>query len=70
MIVAPAAHAVCAAADGKHVAAAGCTNVPADIAVGVAASDDNEAVQQAANGEQPCFTPSGQPYYTPIGVPC
>jgi hypothetical protein len=70
VISAPVSGAVCAAASGRHVSVGGCTNVPADIAVGVVASDDNEAAQQAANGEQPCFSPSGQPYYTPVGQPC
>jgi hypothetical protein len=69
--LAPVAHAdVCGAVGGRHVDVGGCTHVGADIAVGAAVADDNEAAAQAAAGQPPCYTPAGVPYYTPDGAPC
>jgi hypothetical protein len=70
IVQAPVSGAVCGAVGGRHVAVGGCTHVPADIAVGVVASDDVDYANQAASGAVPCYTPSGQPYYTPGDMPC
>jgi len=61
---------VCADAGGRHVDVGGCTNVPSDIAVGVAVAGGDDAAAQAAAGQPPCYTPSGAPYYTPGDAPC
>lgn len=63
----PAAHAdVCGDVGGRHVSVGGCT----DPAARVATADDVEAASQAANGQAPCYTVEGVPYYTPNGDPC
>lgn len=64
---APAAHAdVCGDVGGRHVSVGGCT----DPAATVATAGDVEAASQAANGQPPCYTAEGVPYYTPNGDPC
>jgi hypothetical protein len=61
---------VCAEAGGRHVDVGGCTNVATDVAVGVVVAGDEETAAQVAAGQQPCYTPSGQPYWTPGDAPC
>jgi hypothetical protein len=61
---------VCADAGGRHVDVGGCTDVATDVAVGVAVAGDDEAAAQAAAGQPPCYTPTGQAYYTPGDAPC
>jgi len=64
---APAARAdVCGDVGGRHVSVGGCT----DPAARVATASDVEAASQAANGQPPCYTAEGVPYYTPNGDPC
>jgi hypothetical protein len=60
----------CAEAGGRHVEVGGCTDVVNDVAVGVAVAGDDESAAQAANGQPPCYTPSGVAYYTPGDAPC
>ena len=61
------AHAdVCGDVGGRHVSVGGCT----DPAATVATANDAEAAAQAANGQPPCYTAEGVPYYTPNGDPC
>ncbi|MCV6967171.1 hypothetical protein H7J50_25715 [Mycobacterium intermedium] len=57
---------VCADAGGRHVSVGGCT----DPAATVNTAGDVEAATQAANGQPPCYTAEGVPYYTPNGDPC
>ncbi len=67
LVPAPAAHAdVCGDVGGRHVSVGGCT----DPAARVATASDVEAASQAANGQPPCYTAEGVPYYTPNGAPC
>jgi hypothetical protein len=61
---------VCAEAGGRHVDVGGCTNVATDVAVGVVVAGDEETAAQMAAGQPPCYTPSGQPYWTPGDAPC
>jgi hypothetical protein len=61
---------VCAEAGGRHVDVGGCTNVATDVAVGVVVAGDEETAAQVAAGQAPCYTPSGQPYWTPGDAPC
>ena len=61
---------VCADAGGRHVDVGGCTNVATDVAVGVMVAGDDETAAQIAAGQPPCYTPSGQEYYTPGDAPC
>ncbi len=69
--VAPAAQAdVCGDVGGRHVDVGGCTHIAGDIAVGAAVATDDDAAAQVAAGLPPCYTPQGQPYYTPAGAPC
>lgn len=65
---APVASAdICAGADGRHVAVGGCTNIAGDAIAGAAiASADHPYV----DGEVPCYTVEGVPYFTPPGAPC
>jgi hypothetical protein len=66
--LAPAAHAdICAGADGRHVAVGGCSHIAGDVAVGgaIAAAD-----HPYWDGQVPCYTVEGVPYYTPDGDPC
>jgi hypothetical protein len=61
VVFAPAAHAeACAAVHGRHIEAGGCTD-----ALGHAV-----LLAPVYVGEAPCYTPDGQPYYTPGGDPC
>lgn len=69
--LAPSAHAdVCGDVGGRHVDVGGCAHPGEDIAVGVALANDDDAAAQAASGQQPCYTPTGRPYYTPGSDPC
>jgi hypothetical protein len=61
---------VCAEAGSRHVDVGGCTNVATDFAVGVAVAGDEETAAQIAAGQPPCYTPSGQQYWTPGDAPC
>jgi hypothetical protein len=61
---------VCGEAGGRHVDVGGCTNVATDVAVGVAVAGDEETAAQMAAGQPPCYTPSGQEYWTPGDAPC
>jgi hypothetical protein len=66
--IAPVAHAdICAGADGRHVAVGGCSHIAGDVAVGgaIAAAD-----HPYWDGQIPCYTVEGVPYYTPDGDPC
>jgi hypothetical protein len=68
--VAPVSQAVCGDVSGRHVAVGGCTHVVGDVAAGVALANDDDWAAQEANGQPPCYTPSGLPYYTPGSDPC
>ena len=71
LAVAPAANAeVCGAVGGRHYEVGGCSHVVADVATGVALANDDEWAAQQNNGQPPCYTPSGLPYYTPGSDPC
>jgi hypothetical protein len=61
---------VCGEAGGRHVGVGGCTNVATDVAVGVVVAGDEETAAQIAAGQPPCYTPSGQEYWTPGDAPC
>ena len=61
VVVAPAAHAdACVAVHGRHVAAGGCTD----------GAGRPILLVPVYVGQVPCYTPDGQPYYTPAGDPC
>ena len=66
--IAPMAQAdICAGAQGRHVGVGGCSHVAGDVATGAAiAADDHPYV----DGDTPCYTVEGVPYYTPPGDPC
>lgn len=65
---APAAKAeICAGADGRHVAVGGCTHIAGDVVAGAAIAS---AATPYVDGEVPCYTVEGAPYYTPPGDPC
>lgn len=69
--VAPTANAdVCGAVGGRHVEVGGCSHVVGDVAAGVALANDDDWAAQETNGQIPCYTPSGLPYYTPGADPC
>ena len=71
LAVTPAANAeVCGAVGGRHVEVGGCSHVVGDVAAGVALANDDEWAAQENNGQPPCYTPSGLPYYTPGADPC
>jgi hypothetical protein len=66
--IAPVAHSdICAGAHGRHFAAGGCTP-------GLAGDAIAGAVVAASvpywEGQEPCYTAEGVPYYTPDGDPC
>ncbi|MBW0019536.1 MAG: hypothetical protein JO236_18580 [Mycobacterium sp.] len=65
---APAAHAdICAGANGRHVSVGGCTpGLAGDAITGAIVASDHPYV----DGEVPCYTVEGAPYYTPPGEPC
>jgi hypothetical protein len=66
--IAPVANAdICAGAHGRHVAAGGCTNIAGDVATGAAIAG---ATDPYFDGQIPCYTVEGVPYYTPDGDPC
>lgn len=71
LFIAPAAQAdVCGDVGGRHVSVGGCTDVAGDVATGAAVAGADDAAAQAAAGQPPCYTPEGEPYYTPGDAPC
>lgn len=74
LTVAPIAAAdICAGAHGRFVGVEGCGAPIAHIATGAAIAG-GVAVAAAdhpyIDGEIPCYTVEGVPYYTPPGQPC
>jgi hypothetical protein len=68
VIVAPPAHAdACADVHGRHVAAGGCTDPDR---WGGWALPAYAITVPPPNAPPPCYTPSGEPYWTPPGEPC
>jgi hypothetical protein len=68
LAIAPVANAdICAGAHGRHVAAGGCTNIAGDVATGAVIAG---ATDPYFDGQIPCYTVEGVPYYTPDGDPC
>jgi hypothetical protein len=69
VVIAPVANAdICAGASGRHFAAGGCTpGVAGDAAAGAAIA---AADHPYWDGQEPCYTVEGVPYYTPDGDPC
>jgi hypothetical protein len=66
--IAPVGHAeVCAGADGRHVSVGGCTpGLAGDAIAGAIVAADHPYW----DGQEPCYTVEGVPYYTPDGDPC
>ena len=65
--IAPAAHAdVCAGAHGRHVAVGGCTDIAGDVGAAAIAG----ATAPYWEGQEPCYSTEGVPFYTPDGDPC
>jgi hypothetical protein len=69
VVLAPVANAdICAGASGRHFSAGGCTpGVAGDAAAGAAIA---AADHPYWDGQEPCYTVEGVPYYTPDGDPC
>ena len=66
--MAPAAQAdICAGAHGRHFGVGGCTpGLAGDAIAGAVVASDHPYW----DGQVPCYTTEGVPYYTPDGDPC